>query len=96
MSTDIALTAQDSALGMGHFIAHADVVGKTLLIMLLGMSVLSWAILAVRRPPIKPPVAPGALLGIGGQRASVSASVSVSVFVFVFEGGSRLAVLRLA
>ena len=38
----------DTALGMGHFIAQADIVGKVLLVMLLAMSVLSWAILAIK------------------------------------------------
>jgi biopolymer transport protein ExbB len=38
----------DSALGMGHFLAQSDAVGKTLLAVLLLMSVLSWAILAVK------------------------------------------------
>ncbi|RQP26029.1 MotA/TolQ/ExbB proton channel family protein [Albitalea terrae] len=39
---------QDTALGMGHFIAQADGVGKALLFILLAMSVISWAILAVK------------------------------------------------
>jgi biopolymer transport protein ExbB len=38
----------DTALGMGHFIAQSDAVGKTLLLILLAMSVASWAILAVK------------------------------------------------
>lgn len=38
----------DTALGMGHFIAQSDAVGKTLLAVLLLMSVLSWAILALK------------------------------------------------
>ncbi|WP_280156442.1 MotA/TolQ/ExbB proton channel family protein [Piscinibacter sp. XHJ-5] len=33
---------------MGHFIAQSDAVGKTLLLMLLAMSVFSWAILAIK------------------------------------------------
>jgi len=37
----------DTGLGLGHFIAQSDAVGKTLLAMLLAMSVLSWAILAL-------------------------------------------------
>ena len=35
-------------LGFGHFIAQADAVGKTLLVILLVMSVLSWAIVALK------------------------------------------------
>ena len=38
----------DSALGFGHFIAQSDVVGKSLLAILVVMSVLSWAIIAVK------------------------------------------------
>jgi biopolymer transport protein ExbB len=38
----------DTALGMGHFIVQSDAVGKTLLAVLLLMSVLSWAILALK------------------------------------------------
>ena len=41
----------DSALGLGqfsHFIAQTDVVGKTLLAILLLMSVASWAVIAVK------------------------------------------------
>ena len=37
-----------STLGFGHFIAQADVVGKTLLVILIAMSVASWAIIAVK------------------------------------------------
>ncbi|HEX6703514.1 MAG TPA: MotA/TolQ/ExbB proton channel family protein [Albitalea sp.] len=35
-------------LGIGHFIGQADAVGKTLLVVLLAMSLLSWAILALK------------------------------------------------
>src|SRR4051812_47872806 len=38
----------DTALGMGHFVAQSDGVGQTLLLILLAMSVISWAILAVK------------------------------------------------
>lgn len=38
----------ETTLGMGHFIAQSDAVGKTLLVLLLAMSVLSWAILALK------------------------------------------------
>ena len=38
----------ESALGLGHFLAQSDAVGKTLLAVLLVMSVLSWAILALK------------------------------------------------
>ncbi len=37
-----------SALGFGHFIAQADIVGKTLLVILIAMSIASWAIIAVK------------------------------------------------
>ena len=36
------------ALGFGHFIAHTDVVGRTLLAILIAMSIASWAIIAVK------------------------------------------------
>jgi len=48
LNTETALAAHQSTLGMGHFIAQSDAVGKTLLFMLVAMSVLSWAILAVK------------------------------------------------
>jgi biopolymer transport protein ExbB len=38
----------DNALGLGHFIAQSDAVGKTLLIILVLMSVASWAIVALK------------------------------------------------
>ena len=38
----------ETTLGMGHFIAQSDAVGKTLLVLLLAMSVMSWAILALK------------------------------------------------
>lgn len=38
----------DATLGMGHFLAQSDAVGKTLLFVLVAMSVLSWAILALK------------------------------------------------
>ncbi|MBT9486821.1 MAG: MotA/TolQ/ExbB proton channel family protein, partial [Rubrivivax sp.] len=38
----------DSNLGFAHFIAQSDAVGKTLLVLLLGMSVLSWIIIALK------------------------------------------------
>jgi len=43
-------TAQmaDAGLGFGHFIAQSDVVGKTLLVILIIMSVLSWVIIALK------------------------------------------------
>ena len=37
-----------SALGFGHFIAHTDVVGQTLLAILIAMSVASWAIIVLK------------------------------------------------
>jgi biopolymer transport protein ExbB len=41
-------TAGLGGLGFGHFIAQADVVGKTLLAILLLMSIASWSIVAVK------------------------------------------------
>jgi len=38
----------DTATGLGHFIAQSDALGKTLLVILIAMSVLSWAILLVK------------------------------------------------
>ena len=38
----------DTATGLGHFIAQSDALGKTLLAILIAMSVLSWAILLVK------------------------------------------------
>jgi biopolymer transport protein ExbB len=38
----------DNALGLGHFIAQSDAVGMTLLAILLLMSALSWAIIAIK------------------------------------------------
>lgn len=37
-----------SALGFGHFIAQTDAVGRGLLLILLAMSVLSWALIAIK------------------------------------------------
>jgi biopolymer transport protein ExbB len=36
------------ALGFGHFLAQADALGKALLVILIAMSVASWAIIAVK------------------------------------------------
>jgi biopolymer transport protein ExbB len=44
----MTVNATDTTLGFGHFIAQSDVVGKTLLGILLLMSVLSWAIIALK------------------------------------------------
>ena len=38
----------NTSLGLAHFIGQADVVGKTLLVLLLVMSVLSWTIIALK------------------------------------------------
>ena len=40
--------ATDATLGFGHFIAQSDAVGKTLLVILIVMSVLSWIIIAIK------------------------------------------------
>jgi len=42
------VTTPDTALGFGHFIAQSDAVGKTMLVILVVMSVLSWAIIAIK------------------------------------------------
>ena len=42
------MNADAANLGFGHFIAQSDVVGKTLLAILVLMSVASWAILAIK------------------------------------------------
>ena len=44
----VALQTADAGLGFGHFIAQSDVVGKTLLVILIIMSVLSWVIIALK------------------------------------------------
>jgi biopolymer transport protein ExbB len=38
----------ESGLGFAHFLAQSDAVGRTLLVLLLAMSVLSWIILALK------------------------------------------------
>jgi len=38
----------DESLGFAHFIAQSDAVGKTLLVALLAMSMLSWIIIAIK------------------------------------------------
>ena len=38
----------ETSLGFGHFIAQSDAVGKTMLVLLVVMSVLSWAIIAIK------------------------------------------------
>jgi biopolymer transport protein ExbB len=44
----MTVTTPDTALGFGHFITQSDVVGKTLLLVLVLMSVASWAIIAIK------------------------------------------------
>ena len=44
----MTVATPDSALGFGHFIMQSDVVGKTLLVILVLMSVASWAIIALK------------------------------------------------
>lgn len=41
----VAATATPASIGFGHFIAQSDAVGKTLMAILLVMSVLSWALI---------------------------------------------------
>ncbi len=43
-----ALASSPSALGVGHFLSHADALGSTLLAVLLLMSVLSWTLIVLR------------------------------------------------
>lgn len=42
------MDVDSGALGLGHFIAHTDAVGTTLLAILIAMSIASWAIIAVK------------------------------------------------
>jgi len=42
------MNPETASLGFGHFIAQADVVGKTLLVILIVMSIASWAIIAIK------------------------------------------------
>jgi len=42
------VNAETTTLGIGHFLAQSDVVGKTLLAILILMSVASWAIIAIK------------------------------------------------
>ena len=42
------MNVDTAALGFGHFIAHTDAVGKTLLLLLIAMSIASWAIIAIK------------------------------------------------
>jgi biopolymer transport protein ExbB len=42
------VNADSTALGFGHFLAQADGVGRTLLLILVAMSVASWAIIAIK------------------------------------------------
>jgi len=44
----MTVATADTALGFGHFIMQSDVVGKTLLLILVLMSVASWAIIALK------------------------------------------------
>ena len=42
------MNVDNSALGFGHFLAQADIVAKTLLAILIAMSIASWAIIVVK------------------------------------------------
>ena len=42
------MNAESTTLGIGHFLAQSDVVGKTLLAILIAMSIASWAIIAIK------------------------------------------------
>ena len=43
-----ATSSSPAVLGVGHFLSHADALGRTLLVVLLLMSVLSWTLIVVR------------------------------------------------
>ena len=43
-----ATLSSPAALGVGHFLSHADALGSTLLVVLLLMSVLSWTLIVLR------------------------------------------------
>lgn len=47
-STDTTIAATQNALGFGHFIMQADFVGKSLLVVLVLMSIASWAIIVIK------------------------------------------------
>ena len=42
------MTPDNASLGFGHFIAQSDALGKTLLVILIAMSVASWVIIAIK------------------------------------------------
>ena len=42
------MNAESTTLGIGHFLAQSDVVGKALLAILIAMSIASWAIIAIK------------------------------------------------
>ncbi len=44
----MTVNADVVSLGFGHFIAQSDALGKTLLAILIVMSVLSWAIIVIK------------------------------------------------
>ena len=48
MNSELAVALPAQGLGFGHFIAQSDAVGKTLLVILVVMSVMSWAIIAIK------------------------------------------------
>ena len=48
VATSAATAAPFQPLGFGHFLAQSDAVGQTLLVVLLAMSVLSWAVIALK------------------------------------------------
>jgi biopolymer transport protein ExbB len=45
---ELTAPAVPTSLGFGHFLGQADAVGRVLLLLLVAMSLLSWAIIAVR------------------------------------------------
>jgi biopolymer transport protein ExbB len=48
MTAGTGFAAQANALGFGHFIAQSDAVAKTLLAILVVMSIAAWAIMAIK------------------------------------------------
>lgn len=47
-TTTASVVTPPPAAGIGHFIAQSDAVGHTLLVLLVGMSIASWAIIVAK------------------------------------------------
>jgi biopolymer transport protein ExbB len=48
LNTDTVATGAQTAMGFGHFLVQSDALGKTLLAILVLMSIASWAIIAIK------------------------------------------------